>query len=325
VLKLRRLNNFLKCFKAFLPHLCLVFLFVSCASAPKLSLPAGDKAVELSLLPSGAKLYLWADAVEGRPLLDVLPFAGFSIKDAIETKQAAQVLDNTLAAAAALYEEGASGGRRFFLVSSGKYPRFGANLSFAFSKDWKKLKSPTGNSYWYSKSNDIALAIGAKTALISNIDPFMDFIFEEPPLDFMEFSHGLVLAGWVNEPSQFMDGFLASMGIPLQLPADAFFFGALRTINEVKPWELIFKIKLPSSAQARSLLALFSMARLFVLQAVGAKNGSEETEFLSAEQAAALLLANPLQAEGEYIIIRTSALSEVEIALLFNLFPIYSD
>ena len=107
-------------------------LFVSCATAPKVSSPLDEEGSELSLMPAGGKVYLWADTVKARPLLDLLSFEGKNGKDA------AKVLDSTKTAAAVIFpavpesgvsessvsESGAGGGQggRFFLAALGDYP-----------------------------------------------------------------------------------------------------------------------------------------------------------------------------------------------------------
>ena len=123
-------------------RLCVSFFsimfLVSCASAPKTTIPIEEPVDELSLLPAGAKLYLWADAVKGRPLLDALSFEGKSAKDA------AQILDSTSSAVAAIFNAEEAQPRRFFIAALGNYPSSRANFSFTFSRSWKRQKSSSG-------------------------------------------------------------------------------------------------------------------------------------------------------------------------------------
>jgi hypothetical protein len=290
----------------------LLILF-SCASAPKISSPADESG--LSLLPQGARVYLWADTVKARPLLDVLSFQGVNGKDA------AQVLDNTKSAAVAFYS-GDKDKRQFFIAAMGNYPRFGASLSFTFSKKWKKQKSSSGGSYWYSGADNIALALGNNLALVSNTDPLEAFSTAAAPGGFAEFNRGFALAGWMNDSAESINVFMATMGIPLQIPAEDFFFGAKKEDEDL--WDIFFKIRTPSATQARSLLTLFSVARLFVMRAA---NAQEEVpgEPLTPQQAAALLFANVPELEDAYLILRINALNADKIALLFSMFSIYSN
>jgi hypothetical protein len=295
-------------------------LLASCASAPKVSSPADEN--PLSLLPAGARVYLWVDTVRARPLLDVLSFQGVNGKDM------AQVLDSTKSAAAAFFSDYEDAERQFYIAALGDFPRFRASLSFAFSKNWKKQKSSAGSSYWYSAKDNVALALGNNLALVSNTDPLGSFSPAAAPAGFTVFNRGFALAGWMNDSAESINGFLASMGIPLQLPAEDFFFGAKKNEARGSPptalWNLVFKIRTPSASQARSLLMLFSVARLFVLRAVDAQ-GEFDGESMSPQQAAALLFANAPELDAEYLTLRIDSLEADKIALLFYMFSIYSN
>lgn len=325
-------------------HLCvslffLLVLFGSCATAPKVSFPGENGEEELSLLPAGAEVYLWVDAVKGRPLLDVLSFDGKSGKDA------GKILDSTETAAAAILHEGQ--GRRFFLAARGNYPRVRANLSLSFTKGWKKLKGSTGNSYWYSKNDDIALALGSDLVLVSDTDPWeilpAGIPKETPPAAFMEFRQTMALAGWVSSPSGSIDSFLSSMGIPLQIPAEELYFGAERLPADKSsqdapntagpqsapagaPWQLVFRVRTPSVNNARSLLGLFSVARFFLqrgaIPAAGQDGLSPDKDSLSPQEAAALFFANNPEQDGAFLTFRTAPLDENKIALLFAMFSV---
>ena len=311
----------------------IFFLLVSCASAPKTSVSLAENGGELNLLPSGGRVYLWADAVGGRPLLDAISFDGKSTKDA------SNILDVTSSAAAVFFPEEEANGRKFFIAALGDYPSFRANFSFALSRAWKKQKSKTGSSYWYSANDGIALSLGSNMALVSNVDPLMNLpsvgnsadnsagnsaelsAVVLPPEGFDDFRRSLVLAGWMNDPSESINTFLEAMGIPIKIPAEEFLFGAAKTPAGSEPWELVFKIKNQSAAQARAILTLFSIARLFVLGGME-ELGSDEP--LSRQEIAALLFANTPELDGLYLSLRTGALNEGKIALLFEMFSLYS-
>ena len=306
----------------------LIMLFISCVTTPKTSIPIDDPLNELSLLPAGAKLYFWADAVNGRPLLDVLSFEGTSGKDA------EQILDNTSSAVAAIFPSAISQDRRFFIAALGNYPSFSANFSFTFSRSWKKQKSSSGANYWYSKANDLALSLGSKLALVSNIDPLSHFSPEISPHGFkdfqIEYQNEMVLCGWMNNPQESINNFITSMEIPIQIPAEDFYFGINKTIEAAEPWELVFRIKTASAIHARSLVSLFSIARLFISRGMVTQEEIQEEiiekeMYLSPQEAAVLLFANVPELNGEYLTIRTDSLNEGRIALLFNLFSLHSN
>jgi len=293
-----------------------LLITLSCASAPKISPPADENA--LALLPAGARVYLWADTVRARPLLDVLSFQGVS------GKNVAQVLDYTKSAAVAVFSDDKKGeknnNRQFFIAALGNYPRSKANLSFTFSKSWKNQKSSAGGNYWYSQADNIALVMGDNLALVSNTDPLAAFSATATPEGFAAFNRGFALAGWMNDSADSINVFLASMGIPLQIPSEDFFFGARKEDGDL--WDLNFKIRTPSATQARSILTLFSIARLFVLRAANAQ-GDVDDEPFTPQQAAALFFANAPELDEAYLTLRIDSLDVNKIALLFSMFSIY--
>jgi len=183
-------------------------LFVSCATSPKAGPQPADKAPDFSILPDGADLYLWADIAKAKPLLEALSFEGLSGKDA------SQILERTDTAMAAIYSDSVN--RRFFLAGWGNYPSFRAGLSMGFNRDWKTVKSDTGNRYWYSQRNKLGVALGPKAAFVSDGDPFAPGKGLDPaPQGFEEFRRTCVLSGWLNNPAATIDRFISNLGIPL--------------------------------------------------------------------------------------------------------------
>ena len=307
-------------------RLCISFLFVfilfiSCATSPKTEPVAADGTPDFSILPSGATLYLWADVARAKPLLEAISPANVS------GKNASQVLDRTDTAMAAFYSEDSS--RRFFMAGWGNYPSFRAGVSMGFSRDWKKIKSATGNRYWHSQRNNLGIAFGSKVAYVSDGDPFTPGMGSNPsPQGFEEFRRSCVLSGWLNNPASTIDRFISNLGIPIQIPAEELFFGAVRAPVDTASgdpgkelWDLVLKIRTPSAGQARSLISLISFARIFVLRGAAADMGEGS---LSMMDAAALLLAKMPEQEEEFLVVRMNALSESRIALLFAMFPVYS-
>jgi len=302
--------------------LLLAVFFASCASAPTVSFPPEQEARELTILPAGARVYLWADVAQGRQLLyaiSSLYITGDGVSD---------VLDSTSSAAVAFFPAQEEG-RRFFLAASGSFPRARASMALTFNRSWRRQRSVTGNSYWYSPGENIALALGSNLALVSNIDPYEQFEFEVPPPGFSEFNRGYALSGWVNDPSPLINSFISAMGIPLQVPAEKFFFGAVSTPMIAEgDWELVFRIGTASQAQAQFLLGLFSLARFFVMQmpqAMPQDQLAPDPYVISPEEAAFLLFANAPELDGDGLILRIGHLNETRIALLFAMFSVYSN
>ena len=329
----------------------LGFVFLSCATSPKAGPETADGAPDFSVLPSGADIYLWADVKQAKPILQLLSLGELNGKDA------SQILERTDTALAAFNSRGAPGApavsgspeaagsletpgfpEHFFFAGWGNYPNLRAGFSMTFSRDWKKIKSSTGNRYWYSEVYKLGIALGSGLAFASDGDPFAVFpTLTDAPVGFEEFRRQNVLALWLNNPGVSLNRFISALGLPIQIPAEDFFMGVTRLPANQNPadkeitdarWELVITIKTPSAKDARSLLALFSMARLLT-GAVGQQPGSNNTQTdgasMSPKEAAALFLANAPQQNGEYLTIRMGPLDENRIALLFSKFSIYSE
>ena len=301
----------------------VLFLFLvfmsACATIPKGTVDAemGD----FDLLPEGGLMYLWADIHETRPLLESISF------DGLDLKKAGSILDRSNTAAAVF--SGAESGERFFVDLRGKYPTFQAGFSMTFSKDWKKNKSQTGNSYWYSDSYGVGVALDSQQALVSGSDPFLrlpsarDLHAVLVPEGFMEFRTGAVLSGWIPDPQDTVNKFLTALGVPIQLPAEDFFFNVFKGKDDEgnEEWELVFRIRTESANQARGLVTIFSLARAFIVNfsGSGAAEKKELTDFLP------VLFYNQPQRDEEILTLRSAIFSAGDLALLFNAISLYSN
>ena len=298
----------------------ILVLFISCATSPGAGPAPEDGAPDFSVFPQGADLYLWADVERAKDLLEALAFEGTSGRDA------SQILERTDTALAAFYPENAP--RRFFLAGWGNYPNLRAGLSMSFNSNWKKVKSETGNRYWYSAGNKLGIALGSRLAFASDGDPFSPGQGADPaPRGFEEFRRACVLSGWLNDPGVSINGFIDELGLPLQIPAEDFFFGVIRLPFE-ESWELAFRIKTPSANNARSLVSLINLARFFMGKGPFPQNGGPEGSeplSISPQEAVALLFANDPEQNEEFLTIRTGPLAKDRIALLFTMFSLYSE
>ena len=324
--KFRELCIFLqKSIKIFAALLITGILF-SCATNPRISLSPEIDGDEFSLLPAGGLAYIWGDVREAGSLIELLLFEGGS-------RESADILNRTRYAAAALFPQAAgTEGRNYYLAAFGSYPRRSANISMMFSRDWRRQRSSTGSTYWYSRSSEMTLAMSSNFALVSDLDPFiapstasLSMPAVSVPDGFLDFRRGKALAGWINEAQEPLNSFLESFGLPIQIPAEELFFGALRLpsidSSEIQ-WELSFKIKTSSDREARALISLFNIAMLFIQrtgQGTPPPSGTlQPMDFFS------LLFGNPLEQDEEFIIIRSAPMNDVRVALLLGLFPIYS-
>jgi hypothetical protein len=298
----------------------LLFFFFSCATSPRVPDPLREETAFLPLEPGGS-VYLLADASACRPILDRLEIRGMS------ALQSREIFDRTRSVAAALYPEGHE--RRFQAVAWGQYPGFRGSLALASGKDWEKGRSKTGGAYYYSAAGGLSVALSDSRAFVSGggpgnkIEPFAQAPGTEIPEDFAGFRQGAALAFWVDEPGAPVNRIVAAAGIPLQIPAEQLlicFFphrgegegGAAETDAQ---YEGRIRIRTPAASQARALVILLNMA----LEAAPAES-AEETALLED-----LLFANPPLLDGRSLNIRTAPLDAAQIALLFELFQIYSN
>jgi hypothetical protein len=308
-------------------------------------------------------LYLVVDVPQARPFLDHINIEGLTKEDA------AQILDKTRYAAAALFPP--NSGKRLQAAAWGNYPSFRAGMAFASARDWKKRRSPAG-SFWYSAEQDISLAFDRTRAFaalgpadpgalagtsaarvpgtgngaaasaavpVPAAGPYPQGPGVPAPETFAAFREGACLALWLENPTEPLDRFLEGLGLPIRIPAEEFLaalvslpypedapgtpppaglqgsaaFPGFGETGERNLYEIRFQIRAPSETNARTLMTLFSAARLFIPRT---GEGASELFFL--------LFSRPPEQEGPYIRLRSAPMSEEGVALLFTLFSIYS-
>ena len=288
-------------------------LFFSCKTTPQFPDPVLDGAGHIPLEP-GALAYVFAGAKAARPILERIPLRE------MDENQKKQLLDMTRSFAAGLYPP--ESGRRFQLTAWGKYPGGGAGMALGMSRDWKKTRSLSGGfPYWYSSRNGISLAVGADQAFVSASrdgtpgDPFTAPPGIEVPEGFAEFSRASALSLWLEQGGTVIGRFLEQLQIPLQIPAEQI-FAAIFPLGEDSQYQALIQMRFESPSQARALAAVFSLARALLGDPKGASG--EGVQALGA-----LLFANPPAQDGSKLNLKTAALGETEIALLFSLFSVY--
>ncbi|MDR3115960.1 MAG: hypothetical protein LBU25_10635 [Treponema sp.] len=281
----------------------ILLLFASCATSPKRQvLP---EAAPFAGFPEGALVYLYVDTVKARPILEAISLERIGG----DKSTIAAALDKTTSVVAALYPQGAS--RRFLVAARGRYPTFQASLSFTFSAAWKKRRSETGVSYWHSPQRGISVLLSPEEAYISDGDPVLVRGLSSPqtPEAFASFSEHAVLAGWLTEGAMPFNYLLSSLEIPLQIPAGQVFF---RLQPSEGYYQGMIRIETPSVSQAKALVSLFSIARLFMAN-------------LDLQEWGAILFAYPPIQDGATVHIHTALLDAQEVALLFSRFSLYSN
>jgi hypothetical protein len=284
--------------------LAALFVLGSCASAPKTGPESDFPANEFSGLAGGGSIYITVDVPASRPILDLASLQGLS------GSRNAEILDRTYTAQAALYPPG---GKRSFLVTAlGKYPKGQADLSFSFSRGWKKSRAPGGQRYWRSEQQGLSVYLDARQARLSDGEPFAAAGEVAVPADFPPLRAQAVLAGWLEDAADPINGFMVTLGLPLQIPAERALFAIYPAGGGT--YTVTLRLDTPSASQARALLSMVSMVRLFL----GSLPGEDgPASFL------ALMLASPPEQDDKALVLRSGVVEGRDIALLFTLFSVY--
>jgi len=284
------------------PHSLLIFLtfllFLSCQSAPKIF----EMDLDAASVPldSGASVYILADARQARPVIDLLPI------EELNNRQTRQMLDRTDFFAAALFPE--ASGQRFQLVSWGNYPDSGAAMALGINKNWKKRRSKAGYSYWYS--GGLSIALNSRQAFIcasaddTPDDPVTAAGGMKIPEGFGEFRRGAPLSCWLENPAPVFSRILSNAGVPIRFPVQQLFVNLFPVTG--KQCEALIRMQFENAVQARGMAAIFSLI---------AKFSPNDPDLLIVS----LFLKNPPVQNGRNLDIKTAAMSETEIALLFSL------
>ena len=283
----------------FIAHCSLFILFVSCQSAPKVFEMDLNNTASVPL-DSGASVYILADAKQARPIIDLLPV------EELNNRQTVQMLDRTDFFAAALFPEASK--LRFQLVSWGNYPDSGAAMAFGMNKNWKKRRSRAGYSYWHLDGLSIALNSRQTFVCASSDnapgDPVTNGGGAKIPEGFGEFCAAAPLSCWLENPAPVFSRILNNAGVPIRFPVQQLFVN-LYPVTE-RRCEALIRMQFENAIQARGMAAIFSLAG----------------NFSPNEIIASIFLKNPPVQNGRNLDIKTVAMSETEIALLFGLLSI---
>ena len=291
----------------------VLILFFSCATVPRFSMQ--EEGQEFTILPGGGFVYFWVDIGSGRSLVENIFFNG-------DSRDIDDILNRTNSAAAVVFGPNEGSQRSFFLAAFGSYPRSMANFSFSFSRDWRTQRSSTGSRYWHSRSSSLSLALARNMVLVSDHDPFdVSLRNDSVPPGFLDFRRDKALAGWINDPLEFFDSLMDSMEIPIRIPAEELYFGLISLPNAhddetEKLWEMTMHIRVGSDRDARTFQGLLNIAMLFFRPAPGMD--------MSTQLLLSLLMANPIQQNEEFLILRSPPMNVAALSLLFGIFSISS-
>jgi hypothetical protein len=290
-------------------------LVLAACSTNKAGLISEADGREYVPLAPGALVYMYADVARMGPLLDILPI------EALRQKEAANMVKRTDTAMMAFYPTNEK--RSFMLAGAGSYSTFGANMGLFFSSAWKKRRSETGASYWYSEKGRNALSLTSKQVFVSDGDPFAPAPGVAVPEGFAAFRRNAVLALWLDDAAapvnQFLQSFLESLGIrqvlemlgvSLTLPVGQAMI-SVQAVNE--NYSALIRVETPSVSQTRGLLGMLSLIKRFLPQTGDA--GADNPVGL-----AALLFANDPQEDGLYLTLRTGEFDANGLMALINMF-----
>jgi hypothetical protein len=271
---------------------------------------------DFSLMAEGADLYINAQVQSVRPILAALKLGGMTgteIKD---------FLDMSDVLTAAVFSSGDV--RHFYVAAEGNFPSTRGGLFFSASKDWEEVISTSKIPYWHSSRSRLSVSLNAKQAFISDDDPFVPPPGAQTPEALTALRKDSVLCGWINDPSAGLNRFVASFGIPVQIPANRILFAvyavstdsakesASKKTKTAEQYTATLRFETPSPTQANALVGIFSLARLGLATADFSKHRELET------LVRAFFWQSP-RAEGSALILNTGVMKGEDIALLFNM------
>ena len=289
-------------------------LLAACSTSQAGLISEIDGREYVPLVP-GALVYMYADVERLGPLLTILPI------EALSQQEVAGMVDRTDSAMMAFYPNDKK--RSFMLAGAGSYPTFGANMGLFFSSAWKKHRSETGASYWYSEKSRSALSLSANQVFVSDADPFAPAPGVAIPEGFAAFRRDAVLALWLDDAAapvnQFLQTFMASLGIgqmlemigvSLTLPVGQAMI-SVQAVNE--NYSALIRIGTPSVSQTKGILGILATIKRFLPRTDGAN--LDNTLSL-----AAMLFANDPQEDGLYFTLRTGEFDAQGFGALVRMF-----
>ena len=293
----------------------LAALLLAACSTSQTGLISETDGREYAPLAPGALVYMYADVAHMGPLLTILPI------EALSQNEVTDMVKRTDTAMMAFYPNNEK--RSFMLAGAGTYPTFGANMGLFFSSAWKKRRSETGASYWYSEKSRSALSLSAHQVLVSDADPFAPAPGVAIPEGFAAFRRDAVLALWLDDAAapvnQFLKTFMESVGIgqvlemlgvSLTLPVRQTMI-SVQAVNE--RYSALIRMGTPSASQTRGLLGILTLIKRFLPKTDGASSASPLS-------IAALLFANDPQEDGLYLTLRTGEFDAQSLMALVSMF-----
>jgi len=281
----------------------LILLLLSCQTLPQ----APDILSKNDTLPlqSGAAVYLFADAQKVKPLLDILPL------EVLNDKQVKNMIDKTNSAMAALFPRDSA--LQLQLTAWGNYPKSGARMALGSNKSWKKEKSASGQTFWYSVNDRASIAIASRQifAAVSSADKPPDPFASGAKIpdgfsDFFNAQKTSVISCWIENPGPIFQQILHNANLPIRVPVDRLFISLNTAISaQTNQYEAVIRLQFENASQARAVAAALRLAGGFTAR-------DPDLAIVM------LFLANPPVQEGRYVDIRTGVMGEDVILQLFS-------
>jgi hypothetical protein len=196
-------------------------------------------------LDSNAFVYVLVDTKIMRPIIDIIP-----VKQ-LKSRQAAQVIDRTEIALAALFTSDT--GRFFQIAGFGSYPNLIVNVALAIDKNWKFMFSDVfseKNNYWYSDTDRLSVNLNSEEVYVvgwrrtsTRVNP----VYEEPgvkmPEGFVAFRHRsgepAPLSLWLDNHNLILDRMFNNEGIAINIPIERLYLNLYLAENNLFKTELM--------------------------------------------------------------------------------------
>jgi hypothetical protein len=262
-----------------------------------------DVADEFAALEAGANAYVFIDAPNVRPILDLFMLGNLT------HEQFVRIVEQTDSIRVALYKKTDGLKDNFMATARGSYPNVLSAMALTVNTDWEKVHAWNGAPYWRSESADVSLAMNTKWALFSSGEPFARHGTPLPPEGFDDFRLGALIVGWLGDVSV-LNNMFGIMEIPIEIDAKAVFFrvDALGSSD----YKITLRFELFEPERGAGLATLFKLAGLFI----GENSASDTPLSLAAKS----LLTNSVEAEEGVLTLTTGGLSAERIGLIFGAF-----
>lgn len=286
-------------------------LFPSCQTIRNSPEPFAQ-AIESVPLEPGALACVLVNVPGSRPILDLISIPG------LKQKEAAFVLDRINSMALAFYKE--ESGRRIRLAAWGNIKPSQGRLAFGMNKNWKRTRCSEGHTYWYSKADNMSVALGMKQAFLTQspsgafAEPCAHSSIIKLPEAGLDFMRGTVVFCWLDNPGAALERIFNEMNIPLSFPLEYVFislFSAGDNAESGSYYKALVRIQCSGESQARAFVKIISIA---------AALNSNFSQSDARNQIMKLLFADAPVQDGKYISFSTPRLSAQDLAGLFNVF-----